>query len=161
MQDRIDVGMPGERAVGMPVLAGIGDANRLAVLDDVRQHDDLGIALKQELVEHMPFERAERPAEGDVLGRRERLVAQTDQAVRVESRAVQYQTPALGYLTVLTRYETCNVRVGQRDLGYPPITRLPLVAGQHRIDIVCPAGQNPQGQLVTVAPNENATARIF
>jgi len=81
--------------------------------------------------------------------------------VRVEGRPVEYQTPALGYLTVLTRYETCNVRIGQRDLGYPPISRLPLVAGQHRIDIVCPAGQNPQGQLVTVPPNDNATARIF
>jgi hypothetical protein len=81
--------------------------------------------------------------------------------IRVEERPVQYQAPALGYLTVLTRYETCNVRVGERDLGYPPITRLPLVAGQHRIDIVCPTGQNPQGQLVTVPPNDSTTARIF
>ncbi len=81
--------------------------------------------------------------------------------VRVESRALEYQAPALGYLTVLTRYETCNVRIGQRDLGYPPITRLPLVAGQHRVDIVCPAGPNPQGQIVTVPPNDTATARIF
>ena len=37
--------------------------------------------------------------------------------IRVEERPVQYQAPALGYLTVLTRYETCSVRVGQRDLG--------------------------------------------
>jgi hypothetical protein len=81
--------------------------------------------------------------------------------VRVEGRPVEYQTPALGYLTVLTTYETCNVRVGQRDLGYPPITRMPLVAGQHRVDIACPQGGSPQGQLVTVPPNETAVARIF
>ncbi|MGE4055970.1 MAG: serine/threonine protein kinase, partial [Vicinamibacterales bacterium] len=81
--------------------------------------------------------------------------------LRVDGKPIDFQTPALGYLTVLTTYETCNVRIGQRDLGYPPITRLPLVAGQHRVDIACSAGTNPQGQLVTVPPNDVVTARIF
>ena len=84
-----------------------------------------------------------------------------DTAIRVEGRQIDYQAPALGYLTVLTRYETCNVKIGMKDLGYPPITKLPIVSGQHRVDIVCPNGQNPPGQFVTVAPNATATARIY
>jgi hypothetical protein len=83
-----------------------------------------------------------------------------DATLKVEGR-VDYQAPAVGYLTVLTRYETCNVKVGNRDLGYPPITRLPVAAGQYRVDIVCAGGQNPPGQFVAVAPNNTATARIY
>jgi hypothetical protein len=62
---------------------------------------------------------------------------------------------------VLTRYETCNVKIGSKDLGYPPITKLPVASGQYRIDVACPDGQNPPGQFVTVAPNNTATARIY
>jgi hypothetical protein len=53
------------------------------------------------------------------------------------------------------------VRIGQADLGFPPISKLPVVSGQHRVDIACSDGQNPQGQMVTVQPNQLATARIF
>ena len=80
---------------------------------------------------------------------------------KVEGKPIEYQAPALGYLTVLTKYETCNVKIGSRDLGFPPITRLPLVVGQYRVDIACATGQNPPGQLVTVAANTSATARIY
>ncbi len=83
-----------------------------------------------------------------------------DVPVRVDGK-IDYQAPSLGYLTVLTKYETCNVKIGSKDLGYPPITKLPIVAGQYKIDIVCPAGQSPNGQFVTVAPNNTATARIY
>jgi hypothetical protein len=82
-----------------------------------------------------------------------------DAAVRVDGKT-DYQAPALGYLTVLTRYETCNVKIGAKDLGYPPITKLPLVVGQYKIDIVCPGGQSPNGQFITIAPNNTAIARI-
>ena len=61
---------------------------------------------------------------------------------------------------MLTRYETCNVKIGSKDLGYPPITKLPLVVGQYKVDIVCATGQSPNGQFVTVAPNNIAIARI-
>jgi hypothetical protein len=82
-----------------------------------------------------------------------------DAPVRVDGKT-DYQAPALGYLTVLTRYETCNVKIGAKDLGYPPITKMPLVVGQYKVDIVCPAGQNPNGQFITIAPNNTAIARI-
>ena len=82
-----------------------------------------------------------------------------DAAVRVDGKT-DYQAPPLGYLTVLTRYETCNVKIGAKDLGYPPITKLPIVVGQYKVDIVCPGGQSPNGQFVTIAPNNTAVARI-
>jgi len=84
-----------------------------------------------------------------------------DAVIRVEARPIDYQAPAIGYLTVLTKYETCSVRIGTKDLGYPPITKLALASGQHRVDIACENGQNPPGQLVTIAPNATATARIY
>jgi serine/threonine-protein kinase len=83
-----------------------------------------------------------------------------DATIKVDGK-VDYQAPAVGYLTVLTKYETCNVKIGAKDLGYPPITRLPIASGQYRVDISCPGGQNPPGQFVTVAPNNTATARIY
>jgi eukaryotic-like serine/threonine-protein kinase len=84
-----------------------------------------------------------------------------DESLKIGDKRVSHLTPALGFLTVLTRYETCNVKIGAKDLGYPPITKLPIVSGQHRVDIVCADGQNPPAQIVTVEPNATVTARIF
>jgi serine/threonine-protein kinase len=83
-----------------------------------------------------------------------------DAAISVSSKPVQYAAPAVGRMTVLTRYETCNVKVGDRVLGFPPITRMPIVAGQYRVDIVCPSGTNPPGQFVTVPADDSVTVRI-
>ena len=78
----------------------------------------------------------------------------------VASGRTSYTSPPLGKLTVLTKFETCKVKIGERMLGFPPITRMPIVAGQYRIDIVCDSGNNPPGVFVTVAANDTATARI-
>ena len=96
-------------------------------------------------------------------GTRLRVVAREhllDVPVVASGKTVPYTAPALGKLTVLTKFETCNVKIGDRALGFPPITRMPIVAGQYRVDIVCASGNNPPAQFVTVAPNETATARI-
>ena len=45
-------------------------------------------------------------------------------------------------------------------LGFPPITRMPVAAGQYRVEMECPDGKNPPGQFVTVNPNETQTVRI-
>jgi hypothetical protein len=82
-----------------------------------------------------------------------------DAAVRVDART-DYQTPPLGYLTVLTKYETCNVKIGAKDLGFPPISRLPIVVGNYKVDIVCPSGPSPNGQFVTITANTPSVARI-
>ena len=81
--------------------------------------------------------------------------------VTVSAKGLEYSAPALGRLTVLTKFETCNVKVGDRVLGFPPISRMQVAAGQYRVDIVCAGGTNPPGQFVTVAPNETATVRIY
>jgi hypothetical protein len=98
------------------------------------------------------------------VGSRLRVVAREymlDTALSVPSKPLQYSTPPVGRLTVLTKYETCNVKIGDRVLGFPPITRMPIVAGQYRVDIVCQGGTNPPGQFVTVGPNESATVRVY
>jgi predicted Ser/Thr protein kinase len=84
-----------------------------------------------------------------------------DAPVSVGTRAVQYTAPGVGYLTVLTnRYETCNVKIGDRPLGFPPITRKAIVAGEYRVDLVCQGGGNPPGQFVSITPNQTATLKV-
>ncbi|CAN5744303.1 hypothetical protein BH18ACI5_BH18ACI5_21430 [soil metagenome] len=85
-----------------------------------------------------------------------------DAGFPVSNKPVEYTTPGSGRLTVLTgKYETCNVKIGSRVLGFPPITRLPVAAGQYRVDLVCQGGTNPPGQFVTITPNETATVKIY
>jgi hypothetical protein len=96
-------------------------------------------------------------------GSRIRVVARDlllDDAVTVANKPVQYSAPPVGRISILTRYETCTVKIGGRALGFPPITRMPVVAGQYRVDIVCQSGTNPPGQFVTVPPNDIVTVRI-
>ena len=96
-------------------------------------------------------------------GTRLRIVAKTvllNDAVTVSGRGLDYRAPVLGNLTVLTRFETCNVKVNDQVLGFPPITRMPVAAGQYRVEMECPDGKNPPGQFVTVNPNETQTVRI-
>jgi hypothetical protein len=82
-------------------------------------------------------------------------------ALSVGNRPVEYTAPRAGLLTVLTKFETCTVKIGKTMLGFPPITRKPIASGQYRVDIVCQNGINPPGQFVTINPNENAMVRIF
>jgi Protein kinase domain/PEGA domain len=96
-------------------------------------------------------------------GTRLRIAAKSvllNDSVTVPSRSLDYRAPALGTLSVFTRYETCNVKVNDQLLGDPPITRMPVAAGQYRVEIECPDGKNPPAQVVTVNPNEPQTVRI-
>jgi Protein kinase domain len=83
-----------------------------------------------------------------------------DAPVRVEGKRVDYQAPAIGWLNVRTTDETCDIRIGSKDLGSPPITQLPIAAGSYRVDVVCPNGQNPPGAFVQVQARQTATATI-
>ena len=99
------------------------------------------------------------------VGKTLRLVAPEyllSEQVHVEGapgRRLEIQAPALGKLNVLTKYETCQVRINGRDLGYPPVNNQPIAAGTYRIDLICPNGQNQVGTVV-VAPGQATTARI-
>ena len=67
--------------------------------------------------------------------------------------------PDLGRLTIRTPLETCNVWVGGRDLGYPPITEQKLAAGNYRVEIQCPDG-NTRTEQVTIDGGKSTTKVI-
>jgi hypothetical protein len=51
----------------VPELAGVTEADVLAVLDDVGNDQDLRVAGQQELLEHVDLQHAKAAAEGDLL----------------------------------------------------------------------------------------------
>jgi len=81
-------------------------------------------------------------------GRRLRLVApeySLNQTVPIEENAdrlVEIQAPALGRLTIRSSQETCAIKIGDRDLGYPPVNNVAIAGGSYQIDLVCPNGRN-------------------
>ena len=79
----------------MPVLAGVGEADVLAVPALVRDPQDLGVIRQQELIEDVNGQATETAAEGDVLFGRDVLVAKENERVieeclvyRAEGRVV-------------------------------------------------------------------------
>jgi serine/threonine-protein kinase len=81
-------------------------------------------------------------------GRRLRLVApeySLNQSVPIAENAdrrVEIQAPALGRLTIRSSQETCAVKIGDRDLGYPPVNNVAIAGGAYQIDLVCPNGRS-------------------
>ena len=68
----------------MPVTAGIGQADGpTVVIEDVRDHEDLGMGFQVVAIEYIAVERPEPFAELDLLIRRQVLVAEKDDAVVV------------------------------------------------------------------------------
>jgi hypothetical protein len=68
-------------------MARVTETNRLAVLDDIRHDQYLRISRQLELVQHMDLQRAKAAAKGDLLVRRDALVAK-HQYVVIEVRAM-------------------------------------------------------------------------
>lgn len=68
-------------------MAGVAQTDRLAVLDDVRDDQHLRMARQLELVQHVNLQRTEAAAEGDLLIRRDALIAE-HQHVMVQMRTV-------------------------------------------------------------------------
>jgi hypothetical protein len=68
-----------------------------------------------------------------------------NQTVPIEENAdrrVAIQAPALGRLTIRSSQETCAIKIGDRDLGYPPVNNVAIAGGSYQIDLVCPNGRN-------------------
>jgi hypothetical protein len=72
---------------------------------------------------------------------------------------VSYTVPAPGTLTIRTPLETCTVVIAGRDLGFPPITNLKLAAGNYRVELKCPDGNNKTA-AVAIAPGQPRTEII-
>lgn len=66
-------------------MARIAKTDRLAVLDDVRHHQHFRMPCQLKLVQHVNLQRAKAPAEGNLLFRRDALIAK-HQHVIVEMR---------------------------------------------------------------------------
>jgi hypothetical protein len=91
-----------------------------------------------------------------------RLVAPAvllNQPVRVgASGRVSVSAPELGRLTLLTTFETCEVLVGGRNFGYPPINQS-LAPGTYDVVLKCPDGTGKNSR-VTIASGQTRRETI-
>mmetsp|Transcript_5852 Transcript_5852/g.22971 ORF Transcript_5852/g.22971 Transcript_5852/m.22971 type:complete len:729 (-) Transcript_5852:815-3001(-) len=94
-QHRPQAGLLHVGQVGVPVMARVTEADRLAVLDDVGHDQQLRVAGQRELVQHMDLQRPEAAAEVDLLLRRDALVAEHQHMV-VEMGAVNTAEVVVG-----------------------------------------------------------------
>jgi hypothetical protein len=98
-------------------------------------------------------------------GKRLRLVNSEyllNQTVTVDStpdKHAEFQVPALAKVTIRSNLETCKVKIGDRDLGNPPINNLTMAGGSYQVDLVCPNGQT-KSQFINVAPGAQ-NARVI
>jgi len=75
------------------------------------------------------------------------------------TRGFDWQAPGLGKLTVRSPMETCEVVIGDRKLGNPPLTIEEIAAGQYRVEINC-GGNVEKSQLAIVSPGQTYVAAI-
>ena len=84
------------------------------------------------------------------------------QSVRVEgtsSQGFDWAAPGLGKLDVRSAQETCDVVIGDRKLGNPPLVIQEIAAGQYRVDISC-AGEVVKSHYATVRAGQTYVAAI-
>ncbi|MFN7917929.1 MAG: serine/threonine-protein kinase [Vicinamibacterales bacterium] len=84
------------------------------------------------------------------------------QTVRVEgtpSQGFEWSAPGLGKLDVRSAQETCEVMIGERKLGNPPLVIPEIAAGQYRVDISC-AGEVVKSYFATVRAGQTSVALI-
>ena len=84
------------------------------------------------------------------------------QTVRVEgttSQGFDWAAPGLGKLDVRSAQETCEVVIGDRKLGNPPLVIQDIAAGQYRIDIAC-GGDVVKSHYATVRAGQTYVAAI-
>ena len=84
------------------------------------------------------------------------------QSVRVEGsagRGFDWAAPGLGKLDVRSAQETCDVVIGDRKLGNPPLVIQEIAAGQYRVDISC-AGEVVKSHYATVRAGQTYVAAI-
>ncbi|MBS1818078.1 MAG: serine/threonine protein kinase [Acidobacteria bacterium] len=84
------------------------------------------------------------------------------QTVRVDgspTRGFDWTAPGLGKLDVRSAQETCDVVIGDRKLGNPPLVIPEIAAGQYRVDISC-AGEVVKSHYATVRAGQTYVAAI-
>jgi hypothetical protein len=84
------------------------------------------------------------------------------QTVRVEGgpgQGFDWSAPGLGRLDIRSAQETCDVIIGDRKLGNPPLVVDQIAAGQYRVDISC-AGEVVKSHYATVRAGQTYVAAI-
>jgi serine/threonine-protein kinase len=84
------------------------------------------------------------------------------QTVRVDGSAsnpFDFAAPGLGGLDVRSAQETCDVMIGNRKLGNPPLVIKEIAAGQYKVDLVC-AGETVKSHYATVRAGQTYVAAI-
>ncbi len=84
VEQRAAAGMGEIGEIGVPILAGVGEPDVAAVLDDVGDGKDFGMAGPEILSRDVDFQVAQAPAEGDVLLFGQALIAKDNDAAIVE-----------------------------------------------------------------------------
>jgi hypothetical protein len=85
-----------------------------------------------------------------------------NQTVRVDGSAsnpFDFSAPGLGGLDVRSAQETCDVMIGTRKLGNPPLSIKEIAAGQYKVDLVC-AGETVKSHYATVRAGQTYVAAI-
>jgi serine/threonine-protein kinase len=102
---------------------------------------------------------------GQSNGRTLRLVAadvMLDHPVKIDGNAdnrFEYSPPGLGRINIRAARQDCRAMIGKRDLGYPNWPPFSVVAGDYRVELICPDGLNPF-QQITVVQGRTAEVRI-
>ena len=102
---------------------------------------------------------------GQANGRTLRLVAADvllDHPVRIaggDDNRFEYSPPGVGRINLRAARQDCRAMIGKRDLGYAPWSPIQVVAGDYRIELICPDGLNPF-QQITVVQGRTAEVRI-
>ncbi|MEQ1911361.1 MAG: serine/threonine-protein kinase [Vicinamibacterales bacterium] len=84
------------------------------------------------------------------------------QTVRVDGTATDaftWSAPVVGRLAVRSSQELCDVMIGDRKIGNPPVTNREIVPGQYKIDIRC-AGDIVKTGYATVRAGLSEVATI-
>ena len=102
---------------------------------------------------------------GQSNGRTLRLVAGElllDHPVKIDGgddNRFEYSPPGLGRINLRAARQDCRAMIGKRDLGYAPWSAIQVVAGDYRIELICPDGLNPF-QQISVVQGRTAEVRI-
>jgi hypothetical protein len=70
----------------------------------------------------------------------------------------EYAAPGLGMIEIRASRGECKAMIGKTDLGFGPWRQIPAAAGDYRVDLVCPDGQNP---LNNITVTQGRTARAI
>jgi serine/threonine-protein kinase len=102
---------------------------------------------------------------GQSNGRSLRLVAPElllDHPVKIaggDDNRFEYSPPGVGRINLRAARQDCRAMIGKRDLGYAPWSPIQVVAGEYRIELICPDGLNPF-QQITVVQGRTAEVRM-